>query len=73
MIKNAHLLRNFEDDFLRNDVKRSAEQSLEILAAMWSEGVALGVLPPSDPWDGVDVDIRIARILNTCLIKSSPD
>lgn len=49
------------------------KQSLQLLTAMWQEGVTLGILPPSDPWEGIDVDIRIAGILNSCLTKSSPD
>jgi hypothetical protein len=35
---------------------------------MWEMGMALGVLPPKDPWEGIEVDIRVARILN-CLKK----
>jgi len=73
MIKNASILRKLEDDFIRSETMRSEEQSLQFLSAMWNEGVALGVLPPSDPWEGLDVDIRIAGILNSCLTKSLPD
>jgi hypothetical protein len=52
MIKNASILRKFEDDLIRSETMRSAEQSLQLLTAMWNEGVVLGVLPPSDPWEG---------------------
>jgi hypothetical protein len=31
---------------------------------MWQEGVLLGVLPLKDPLEDIEVDIRIARILN---------
>ncbi len=67
------ILRKLKDDFIRSETMRSEEQSLQLLSAMWNEGVALGVLPPSDPWEGLDVDIRIAGILNSCLTKSLPD
>jgi len=40
--------------------------SLRLLEAMWNEGCTLGVLPPSNPMDGIEVDIEIARVLN-CL------
>jgi hypothetical protein len=30
---------------------------------MWNEGVNLGVLPPKDPLEEIDVDIRIAKVL----------
>jgi len=73
MIKNASILKKFEDDLVRSETIRSAEQSLQFLTAMWNEGIALGVLPPSDLWEGIDVDIRIAGILNSCLTKSLPD
>jgi hypothetical protein len=73
MIKNASILRKFEDDLIRSETMRYAEQSFELFTAMWKEGVVLGVLPPSDPWEGIDVDVRIARILNSCLTKSFPD
>ena len=73
MIKNASILRKFEDDLMRSETKRTAEQSLQLLTAMWKEGVVLGVLPPADPWEGIDVDVRIAGILNSCLKKSLPD
>ncbi len=31
---------------------------------MWQEAVDLGVLPLKDPLEGIEVDIRIAKILN---------
>jgi hypothetical protein len=31
---------------------------------MWEEGRKLGVLPLKDPLEGIEVDIRMARILN---------
>ena len=73
MIKNVYILRKFEDDLIRSETKISLKQSFELLTAMWKEGIVLGVLPPSDPWEGIDVDVRIAGILNSCLKKSLPD
>ncbi len=35
---------------------------------MWELGMSLGVLPPNDPLEGIEVDIRVAEILN-CLKK----
>jgi hypothetical protein len=31
---------------------------------MWREGLTLGVLPLEDPLEGIEVDVRLARILN---------
>jgi len=47
----------------------SYKQSLQIFESMWNEGIKLGVLPPKEPLDGIDVDIRIAKIINSCLKK----
>lgn len=68
MIKNPDILEQFEKQRTREE-KLSFEEALKIFEAMWKEGVNLGVLPPKDPLEGIEVDIKIARIIN-CL-KSS--
>ena len=73
MIKNTGQLRKFEDDFIRNKGNLSYSQALKIFESMWYEGVKLGVLPPKDPLEGINVDINIAKVLNSCLKKSSPE
>ena len=70
MIKNADLLNHFEDELLKKTPPRSFLDSLSLLEAMWNEGIHLGVLPPSNPMDGIEVDIEVARVLN-CLRNSS--
>lgn len=45
-------MRKFENDLIRSETMKSAEQSLQLVTAMWNEVVVLGVLPPSDPWEG---------------------
>ena len=37
---------------------------------MWNEGLKFGVLPSKDPLEGIDVAIRIAKVLNSCSKKS---
>jgi hypothetical protein len=69
MISNSEILRKFESNFIGDHGHLSYEQSRKLFTAMWKEGVMLGVLPLADPQSGVEVDIRIARILNTCLTK----
>jgi hypothetical protein len=69
MIKDTEILRKFESNFISDQGVIPYEQSRKIFTAMWKEGVMLGVFPPADPQAGVEVDIRIARILNTCLTK----
>jgi len=68
LIKNPDILERFEREVIRKE-RLSFKHALAIFEAMWKEGVNLGVLPPKDPLEGIEVDIRIARILN-CLKKS---
>lgn len=63
MIKHSGLLEQFE----REEMKRENldyRSALKIFQGMWLEGMALGVLPLNDPLEGIEVDIRIARMLN---------
>jgi hypothetical protein len=70
MIKNSELLKKFENSLIRDEGKLPFQQSIKLFTSMWNEGVKLGVLPPKEPLEGIDVDIKIAKVLNSCL-KSS--
>lgn len=72
MIKNPEVLKNLEDGFIKGQGKLSYEQSLKIFTAMWQEGQSLGILPPQNPLEGIEVGIRIAKVLNSCLKGFSP-
>ncbi len=72
MIRDGDTLRRFEEDLIRREPQRSFQESLRIYEAMWKEAVALGVLPLSDPLEGIEADIELARVLN-CLKKSLPE
>jgi hypothetical protein len=37
---------------------------------MWHEAVSLGVLPSKNPLEGIETNIKLAKVLNSCL-KSS--
>ena len=71
MIKNFPIIDHMEKDFISKQ-KLSYKQSLQIFEAMWNEGVRLNILPPKESLEGIDVDIKIAKVLNSCLKKSSP-
>lgn len=71
MIKNPEILKKFEDSLIRDAGKLSFKHAINLVTSMWDEGVKLGVLPPKEPLEGIDVDIKIAKILNSCLKKSS--
>jgi hypothetical protein len=72
MIKHPEVLKELEDDFIRDDGKLSFDSAIKLFTYMWNEALILGVLPPKDPLEGIEVDIRIAKTLNSCLKKSSP-
>jgi hypothetical protein len=72
MIKNPGLLKTFEDHFIRDKGKLPFKHAMRLFSDMWNEGLRLGVLPSKEPLDGIDVDIKIAKVLNSCLKKSSP-
>ena len=72
MVRDVHTLRRFEEDLVRREPQRSFRESLQLYEAMWKEGVTLGVFPLSDPLDGIEADIELARVLN-CLKKSLPE
>ncbi|NCO66938.1 MAG: hypothetical protein COY75_07985 [Nitrospirae bacterium CG_4_10_14_0_8_um_filter_41_23] len=71
MIKNKEVLKKFEDRFIREEKILPFTQAIRLFTDMWNEGVKLGVLPPKNPSEGIEVDIRIAKVLNSCLKKSS--
>jgi hypothetical protein len=72
MVRDATILRHFEEDLAKNEPQRSFQEALKLYEAMWKEAVALGVFPLSDPLDGIETDIEIARVLN-CLKNSLPE
>ena len=65
MVKNSRLLAKFEDEQLRKE-RLSYAQALKIFEAMWKEAVKLGVFPLKDPLEGIETDIELARVLNSC-------
>lgn len=73
MIKNPDLLKKLDDGFSLHEGRLSYYHSIKVFTDMWNEGVKLGVLPPKEPLEGIEVDIRVAKILNSCLKSSSQE
>lgn len=71
MLRDTEELREFEREFSRTH-RPTHREALAILDGLWAEGRALGVLPPKDPLAGIEVDIRVAAVLNSCSKKSLP-
>ncbi|GAH18897.1 unnamed protein product [marine sediment metagenome] len=65
MIKNAELLERFEYKQLKKETL-SYRDALKIYESMWLEAKALGILPLKNPMEGIEVKIKISRILNSC-------
>lgn len=52
----------FEDQLLASEPPNFVENR-RIFQSLYEEAIRLGVLPPKDPLEGIDVDIRIAEAL----------
>jgi hypothetical protein len=63
VIKNKEFLEAFENQ-LAAEEKVDFFKNLEIYEALWHQAVTLGIFPLKDPYDGVEDDIRLARILS---------
>lgn len=73
MIKDPALLKTIEDSFMRKEGSLPFERAMNIFTSLWIEARDLGILPLKDPLEGIGVDIRIAKILNSCSKNSSQD
>jgi hypothetical protein len=63
MIKNCEQIREFERELIRKE-KTDVTKNFQIVNAMYQEAVELGIIPMKDPLDGLEIDIRIAEVLN---------
>ena len=64
MVKNVSKLRKIEDDHTRR-TKPDLKKNLKLLDALYEEARALSVFPLKDPLEGLEVDIRIAKAINS--------
>ena len=62
LLKRSGLL-EFELDFLRRE-KVDRVRNFHIVEALYNEAVTLGILPLKNPLDGIDVELKIAKVLN---------
>ncbi len=73
MKRDHALLKKLDDDLSRRTGPLDFKQSQKIFSELWKEAVSLGIMPPRDPMEGIETDIRVARILNSCSKNSSPE
>ena len=71
MLKRRDLVEAFEKDQMRR-ARPDYNQNLRILEAMHREALALGALPLKDPLDGIEVDIRLAKVINVRATAGTP-
>lgn len=69
MIANPKKCEAFERELIRS---RQADywENLRIVESLYREAITLGALPLKDPLEGLQVDIRIAKVLNS--VRKSP-
>ncbi len=63
MIKNPEILEEFERQLIASE-PANYEKNMRIYEAMWREARALGVFPGKNLLEGIEGDIRIAKILH---------
>ncbi len=69
MIKNPDLLQKFEDEFTQQE-KADFLINIRLVDAMYKETVSLGIIPLKDPLEGIEIDIKIAEVINS--VSSRP-
>ncbi|MCI0405442.1 MAG: hypothetical protein L0209_05135 [candidate division Zixibacteria bacterium] len=63
MIANSRELEKFEKALGRK-TKPDPAKNFRIAEALYREAVALGVFPPKNRLEGLEIDIKIARMVN---------
>jgi hypothetical protein len=60
MIKNFRLLRQFEKE------KIDFKTALKIFESFWKEALKFKAITSKNPLEGIEADIRMAKIINSC-------
>jgi len=64
MVRNKHKLNEFYRKLIEEE-NISYKKALSIYEALHKEAVALGVISHENIWDGFEVDLRIAKAINS--------
>ncbi len=64
MVINCRKMRDFEKKLLKKE-KINIKRNFLIVDALYKEAVTLGALPLKDPLEGIDIAIKIARVVNS--------
>ena len=63
MIKNNEF-QKFEMEMVRKE-KVDIMRNFRIVESLYNEAVSLGVIPLKNPLEGLEVDIKIAKVINS--------
>lgn len=63
MIRNPEMIREFEDKQTSQKLV-DVDANFKVFEALWEHATMLKALPPKDPLDGLEVDLRLAEALN---------
>lgn len=63
MIRNRELWEKWEREWMKCE-KPSFDTNLRILESLYEHARSLGAFPPTDPLDGIDSKIQIAKAIN---------
>ena len=63
MIRN-NAFQKFEMEFVKK-TKVDIIKNLHIVDAFYNEAVTLGIFPLKNPLDGIEVDLKIAKVVNS--------
>lgn len=66
MVETPDLLDEFEKSLIRAQ-SANYRRNLRIVEELYREACRLGVWPPKDPLEGIEVDIHVARVINARL------
>ena len=64
MITNPKKLQELDRELLKKE-KVDIKQNFRIAEALYREAIALGAIPLKDPLDGLEIDMKIAKVVNS--------
>jgi len=64
MAKNYQELQKFERDLIASE-KPDYRKNFRIMEEMYLEALELGIFPLKNPLEGIEVDIKIAKVVNS--------
>lgn len=70
MITNKKFWEEWEKNYIASS-KSDYLQNLAIVESMLDEAIILGVFPLKNPLEGIETDIKVARIINR--VKGTPE